>query len=210
MMDYQGNSNKLRSGNDIPEKKIEKVITGEVVQKKKSAGRRFKDIFFGGDFNSAIRYVAADVLLPALRNMMVDTAQKTVERIVFGENARGRGRMPEYRSHVQYNNPFRPPQQSMLYSSVQNSMRYSRPEQRSQRETNQFVLVSRSEAELVVERMSDILDKYEAVSVSDLNELLGLPTSPIDNKWGWLSLNGVEVRQTRDGYLIDLPSADPL
>jgi len=75
---------------------------------------------------------------------------------------------------------------------------------------SQIYLVSRDEADLVVERMLDILDKYDVVSVADLNDLLGLPTSPIDNKWGWAILGRVEIRQTRDGYLIDLPAPEPI
>jgi hypothetical protein len=62
----------------------------------------------------------------------------------------------------------------------------------------------------VLERMQDIIDKYEVVSVSDLYELLGLPSSYQDNKWGWNYLGDVQVRQIREGYLIDFPSAEPI
>ena len=43
-MDYQGNPNKSREEKK-PEKQIEKVVTGEVIQKPKSIGRKFKDVF---------------------------------------------------------------------------------------------------------------------------------------------------------------------
>jgi len=62
----------------------------------------------------------------------------------------------------------------------------------------------------VVERLIDILDKYEVVSLADLYDLLGLPTSPIDNKWGWTVLKQVEIRQTREGYLIELPPLEEI
>ena len=58
--------------------------------------------------------------------------------------------------------------------------------------------------------MNDIIDTYEVVSVADLNELVGLPTSYMDNKWGWIYLGDVQVRQIREGFLIDLPSAEPI
>jgi len=73
------------------------------------------------------------------------------------------------------------------------------------REANEIILAQREDAELVVERLIDIIDKYDVASLADLYDLLGWPTTPIDNKWGWTFLKNVEIRQVRDGYLIDLP-----
>lgn len=72
------------------------------------------------------------------------------------------------------------------------------------------MLVSRDEAELVIERLSDILENYDVASVADLYDLVGLPTTYIDNKWGWTNLAYANVRQVREGYLIDLPQAEPI
>src|SRR5690349_11081549 len=78
-----------------PEKKIEKVVEGAVIARQKPLGRKFKDIFFGGDVKSAARYITMDVLLPAFKNMIVDATTKGVERVVFGESTiRRRGPFP--------------------------------------------------------------------------------------------------------------------
>ena len=91
-MDYQGNSKKEKNNPERPAKNIEKVITGEVVQKPKNLGRRFKDVFFGGDTKQAAKFVASDVLLPAMRNLIVDMVTKGAERMIYGEsNYRRRG-----------------------------------------------------------------------------------------------------------------------
>ena len=58
--------------------------------------------------------------------------------------------------------------------------------------------------------MNDIIDTYEVVTVADLNELVGFPTNHVDNKWGWSYLADVQVRQIREGYLIDFPPAEPI
>jgi hypothetical protein len=71
-MDYPSNSNKANTANNdkkIPEKKVEKVVTGAVISKKKSTGSKFKSVFFGGEFKGAFRYILADVLLPAERTV---------------------------------------------------------------------------------------------------------------------------------------------
>lgn len=209
-MDYAGNSHKSKENSvaATPEKEaVEKVVTGVVVKKKPSLGTKFKTIFFGGDSKSAARYIAADVLLPAIRNLLVDATTKGVERIVYGESSI-RPRRPsgfDYRSRVQYSSPI-----------ARTDLRGARlPDQppaypRTRREMDDLVLVSREEAELVLERLIDILDKYEVVSLADLYDLTGLAQSHIDSKWGWTQLHKTEIRQTRDGFLLDLPPVEEI
>ena len=73
-----------------------------------------------------------------------------------------------------------------------------------------MILASREEAELVLERLLDIISKYEVASLADLYDLTGLPSSHVDNKWGWTYLNNTEIRQVRDGYLLDLPPLEEI
>lgn len=63
---------------------------------------------------------------------------------------------------------------------------------------------------MVLERLNDIIDRYEVASVADLHELVGLPTTHVDNKWGWENVRYAEVRQIREGFLLDLPPAMPI
>lgn len=209
-MDYQGNSNKAKAKKAPAEKaKVEKVVTGEVVEKKKTLGQKFKAVFFGGEFKGAAQYITADVLLPAARNLLVDMTTKGIERMVYGESAMTRPRRPEYRSRVSYHNAGRTP-------IGPGPGRVSLPDQpphpykQNRREANDLVLSSREEAELVLERLIDIVDKYEVASLADLYDLVGLPTSHVDNTWGWSYLTTAEVRQVRDGYLLDLPTMEPI
>jgi hypothetical protein len=211
-MDYQGNPNKDKE--KIPEKKIEKVVTGEVINKPKSIGRKFKDIFFGGELKAAARFVTADVILPAFRDLLVGAVTEGTRRIVYGESMYHRRRPYEYRPRVSYNNPVSRPY-TTAYSYPRDPRdprdRPNLPDQPSRSwrqerpESNEIILAQRTDAELVVERLIDIIEKYEVASLADLYDLIGQQSSPIDNKWGWTYLRNVEVRQVRDGYLIDLP-----
>ena len=203
-MDYQGNAHKQREGKaPPPEKKVEQVITGEVIVKKKSWGEKFKGIFFGGDARNALRYIAADVFLPTIRNLVVDATTKGMERMVYGESSAQRRRPMNYGSRVQYNNPVRR-DRAYLPDQPARSLRPVR------RDLNDMILASREEAELVLERLLDIISKYEVTSLADLYDLTGLPSSHVDNKWGWTYLNNTEIRQVRDGYLLDLPPLEEI
>lgn len=210
-MDYQSNSHKNKAQGEKPskeDKKIEKIVTGEVVEKKKNIGRKFKDIFFGGDFKTAAGYVAGDIILPSLRNMFADAAKGAVDRVIFGESAYSRRRVHEMRPRVSYNNPIRrdPRDSRTVYLPDQPP----HPYRQNRREANDIIIGNREEAEAVVERLIDIVDQYDEATLADLYELLGLPHNHVDQKWGWTFLKNAEVRQTRDGYLLDLPPLEAL
>ena len=213
-MDYEGNPDK---GKEIfnkppakPEKQIEMVVTGEVIQKPKGLGRKFKDVFFGGDLKTAARYAAADVIFPALRNLLVDTVSKGAERLVFGESTYRR-RPVEYRSRIQYNSPpLRDPRDPRSYPSRGLLPDQPHPNRVMRRESNDVIFAQKEDAERVLEQMIDIIDQYQVVSWADLCAMCEWDSSPIDNKWGWTYLTNVQIRQTRDGYLIDLPALEAI
>jgi hypothetical protein len=203
--DYQGNSDKLKK---LQDKHVEKVIVSEVIQRPKPMGRKFKDIFFGGDARSTARYVTGDVLLPALRNLIVDMTIEGVKRIVYGESSVRRNRTIDFRSRVQYNNPINP-----VYRDPRE--RAYLPDQppypfraTTKRELNEYILRTKEEAERVVELLIELVDQYGVATVSDLMDMLDLTSSPIDNKWGWTHLGKIEIRQIREGYLIELPALE--
>lgn len=203
-MDYQGNSKKAKEPK-APDKVVEKVVVGEVIVKKKSLGQKIKDTFIEMDIRSVTRYVISEVLIPAARNMIVDASTKGVERMMYGDKGHQRrgyagGSRFTYNSPVQrtdYRSPLtRPPSQ------------LGSPHPRAGR--NDFILASRDEAATVLERMNDILEMYDVVSVADLNDLVGFPTSYVDQKWGWTFLGDTHIRQIREGFMIDLPPAEPI
>jgi hypothetical protein len=212
-MDYQGNSKKSREDKEAPKKEIEKVpLTSEVVVKKKSIGSKFREVFVEADFKSVTNYIIYDVLIPAARNTIVDVATKGVERLMYGESAirrrnYGSGQRFTYQSYQTpidrgYRDAPGPPRGRMPPS------RDLRPQRHSQ---DSIILSTREDAALVLERMNDILDQnFPAVTVADLNELVGLPSNYIDNQWGWSYLRDVQIRQVREGWVLDLPAAEPI
>lgn len=208
MDEFPANSNKAKEPKEPKpkkekEKKIEKVITGDVVERKRPFGSKIKDVFIGGEFKSAMMYIAAEVLLPAARNMIVDATTKGIERVVYGDDPR---RRPSgSRNRVNYSHPMD------RFSPISRNVGFL-PEQQARvtrrHDVNDLVLATREEAEIVVERLGDIIDRYESASVADLKDLVGLPTSFVDNGWGWVSVNNITIRQTRDGFVLNLPNVE--
>lgn len=214
MTNYAGNSDKSKkqkAEKEVQKKEIEKVIETDVIKRKKPLSKRMKETFFGGEAQGVMQYLAADVLLPAFRNLLVDTITRGTERMVFGEDSRSYSRGPRsYAGHTQYNttrrrerSPFDPREDVRLPRQA------PRPLPARQQDM-EIILHSREDAERVVEGMVEILDMYDAVSVADLNEMVGLPSAHVDNKWGWQDLRGIGVRQIREGYLVELPPVESL
>lgn len=209
-MDYQGKPGQQGK----PEKVVSKVVSGEVVVQKKPLSRKVKDIFIEADIKNVGRYLVYDVLIPAARNVIVDGVTQGINRMVYGPDAVRRSRFgPGSRTtYTNYSSPInRGPIPARSYpidpARTAPSMAQYRPARLAQ---DDYVLASKEEAELVLEKMNDILDQYEVVTVGDLNELVGFNSTHVDHKWGWIVLDDVSIRQVRGGFLIDFPPADPI
>lgn len=222
--EFPANSNKAKrvSKKDISEKKVEKVIEGEVVQQKKPFGRKMKEIFFAGDSESVWDYVLSDVFIPAAKDTISDAISGALERILWGEErSRNRRRHPnrddrytDYQSRYRYGysparrEPSRPPWDQDRRSSPRRS--------RSSNSLNEIILQTRVEAEDVIEGLFELVEKYDLATVADLYDLLGIQSTDArnsmhtDNKWGWLDVRDFDVRRIREGYLLVVPKPEAL
>ena len=207
-MDYSSNSNDKRKQAEKKKERpeVKKVVSGEVTERKKGFGSKFKSIFFGGDFKSAASYVAADVLLPALRNMLADASKGAVDRVIYGDTRRTThvGGRANYSGRTQYNNPINRAARPDPRLGPQHSYRSGR------QDPTEIVLADRDDAEVVLERLGDIVDQYETACLADLYDLVGLSSNHTDQKWGWTSMHGSSIVQIREGYLLQLPPIEAL
>lgn len=212
MDEFPSNSHKTKAApeeNTEPAKKIEQVTTGVVVTRKKPLGKRFVETFFGGDTKGVMNYVMIDVLLPAAKDMIADAVSQGIERMIFGE-ARSTSRRTGVRpgghsSYVSYNR-FAPNNQQSRREEPRNISRRSR----ASHDFDEIILATRVEAETVIDRLFDIISRYEQATVSDLYELVGVSGNFTDEKYGWTDIRGATVVRTRNGYLLDLPKPEQL
>ena len=203
--EFPPNSEASKKG--TPEdKNITPITTGKATRKRRSLRKQFSSTFVAGDLKTSVKYVIFDVLLPAARDMIVEAGQQGIEKLIFGDSRRRGSRIPPSgpTGHIQYNR----------YSST--GSRFSGPQRAMSREArarhdfDEIVLDNRTEAEEVIDRLFDLVSRYETATVADLYELVGLSSTHTDHKWGWTDLRGAGVSRTRDGYLLDLPDPDPL
>jgi hypothetical protein len=182
-------------------KNIKRVTSGEPVRRKKSLGKQFKETFVGGDAKTAARYAVFEVLLPAARDMFIDVTTQGLEKLVFGDIRRRGGSQPPQAGPTGY----------VSYNRYAMGSRQSAPQRvisrraRSQHDFDEIVLTSRVEAEEVIDKLFEVVSRYGTATVADLYELVGLPSSHTDNKWGWSDIRGAGVSRVREGFLLDLP-----
>lgn len=220
MEEFPGNSIRAKQPqkSETPEpKKVEKVVTGEVIQRKKGLGKRFMENFFtGADTKSVFEYIFMDVLIPSAKDTLADAVTQGVERKLWGEvrstsrRSRGAGGILgkiDYQGHTPYN------RYGSSSSSRRPDPRESRGPSRRARAMHNFaeiIIPTRVEGEEVIDRLFDLVSRYEMASVADLYTMLGVDSDPIDQKWGWTDLRGSGVTRVNQGYLLELPRPEPL
>ena len=191
MAEYKSNAH--RSKEQSADKKVEKVISGNAKVKKRSA--------LSDDIQNIKSYVVMDVLIPAAKKAISDIVTNGIDMILYpGGNGRPKR---SNANHVSYRS---------YYDNRDRDRRYD-PETRSRRSSYSYddiIIDTRAEAEEVLERMDELLDTYNVVSVADLYDLVGISCSYTDNKYGWTNLRNAEVIRVRDGYFLKLPKAGPI
>lgn len=216
MVDYAGNSKKERG--EVPgpaEKQLQKVVTGEVIERKKSLGIKIKEAFIAADWKSTGEYVFWQVLLPAAKNTLWDMGSKAWSRTLYGQDSvggipgAGRPGLHGQQTHITYNQPVnripwqtpQRPADPRLSPGVVAAV----PEP-----AYNYVVSSQAEAQRILTMLQDTTEVYTVATVADLHTLLGIRVEHTDHTWGWESLAGARAYQVRQGWVLDLPAPKPV
>lgn len=192
MPEYPNNSHSAREN---PEKKMGKVVTGEVKTRKKSEAKKLANTFLPDDVTSVKSYILMDVIVPGIKNAIVDV----VSIMLFGEAGRIGGKKANG-SKVSY---------QRYYDDRRDDRRdYARPRAAGGYDFDDIVFELRGDAELVLDQLEAAINQFGIASVADLYDLAG-KTSPryTDNKYGWTDIRSARVVRIRDGYILQLPKA---
>ena len=192
---YEPNSHK--SKREKNQKKVEKVIKGNISTRKKSLGKKFSETFLEESAQDVKSYIIFDVLIPAIKNTFSEMVTKGLDMMLFsGERSSSRRR--DDKTYVSY-------------KSYSNRDRHERTDRRRTLDFRDIIFDTRAEAEEVLSNLVDLIIDYKAASVADLYDLVGIDGSFTDNKYGWTDLSGATVKMARGGgYLITLPRATAL
>lgn len=179
-------------------REIQKVEKVEIVQKE-TVAKKTVTRFFGGDPKDVAIYTLRDVLLPALKETLLDIICKGSERLIMGDNA------PSNRNFRRYNGRIN--QYTSYNSMYDGPSRLNVNRARSRYDFADILIDSRPKAEDILSRMNDLLDNYGVVRVSDFYNEVGVTGVYTDQNWGWTDLRGSSVRQVRGGWVIEMPQA---
>lgn len=205
-INYPSNSNKSREKKAEPERaerpKQERVTDAPAIQRKKPLGRRIADTFTGEDAKSVGIFVLFDVVMPAVKSLILDATSQGMERMLMGD-VKGRVRPGVNRMVTNYNSVSRGAPNGP-------SRRELSGRARAIHDFDEIIVPTRVEAEKVLDRLGDLVDNYGVAKVSDLYDLVEITGSYVDDKWGWYDLRGSKVIPVRGGYLLDLPKTEPI
>ena len=188
---------------------VERITQGKAIRKKKPLRKKFAEVFIAGSAKTAIGYALWEVLLPAAKDTVVEVITQGVERLFVGDSRRRGPATPPSgpTGYVSYNRYSSGPMGAHRMSAPQ---RVLSRQARARHDFDEIVLESRTDAEEVIDRLYELVSRYEHATVADLYDLVGLAPSHTDHRWGWTDLRGSGVSRTRDGYLLDLPEPQPL
>ena len=200
MSEYKPNSYKSKelAKEKLPEKKVEKVVTGTAVVKKKTEMSKLKDVFISEDAKNVKSYILIDVLIPAAKKAISDIITNGIDMILYGET--NHSRKNTIAGGISYRSFYDKKDEPHKYGDT----RYARTTYTN----DEVVIPSRGEAEEVLERMEELISTYGMATVADFYDLVGITCEYTDHKYGWTNIRNADIRRARDGgWIIKLPKA---
>lgn len=203
---YTPNSHKYKEeqkqNSMVPTEKRVQTVVKDPARTKKNEVRKIADIFISEDVANVKNYIFMDVLVPAIKKAIYDIVTNGIDMFLYGGTGKGKSNNSPG-AKVSYRN----------YYDQKNTSNYRGSENvRSNNgfEYDDIEFQSRGEAEAALKQMHDTVTRYGMVTVADLYDMAGLSAPYTSQKYGWLSVNGVNVVRTRDGYVLKLPRAVPI
>lgn len=196
--------NRISKPEETPREKLKPVAQAT---RKTSIGSKVAN-FFAEDLRGVADYLIQDVILPATKDLIVDMVRQGIERTVYGESAprsrrsfgpSSRGGSYTNYSRFSYSSPRRDP------DIGPGDRREVSRRSRVNHDFSEIVVGSRGEALDILEGLDKQLGQFGVVTVADFYDLAGITAEFVDESWGWADLRSATVRQTRAGFICDLP-----
>ena len=205
MEDFKPNSHRYKEEqkDSAEKKKVEKVISGKVKTKKKSEISKFADVFISEDASNVKSYIFMDVLVPAIKKAISDIVTDGIDMILYGETGRSKRRSSgsNNSSYVSYNRYSDRDRRDERRETSYRSARY---------DFDDVTFDRKSDAEITLDKMDEIIETYGVVTVADLYDLIEVSGNYTDSKYGWTNLSSAEIIHVRDGYKLKLPRVRPV
>lgn len=207
--DFPSNNQSDKKAAPAERPKVEKIVSGEAVEKKKSVWKRIAASFTGDDARTVGEFVLMDVIIPSAKSLISDALTTTVERFFYGDGRLNR-RPGSTTSFGQYNAYNRVGVGSSIGQPPWGQPQPQPQMSRRGRATHDFrevTIDNRAEAAMVLDILTEMASKYEVTTVADFYDAVGFTSEFTDRNWGWtlLELQQAQIIRVRDGYWIQLP-----
>lgn len=179
--------------------KLEKVVDGTVKVRKKSTARKVAEVFISEELHNVGDSIIFDLLVPAIKNTIVDIVESGIEMLFYGKTAKGSRRTRNGTT--------------VLYDqfSKNNGINAPRSTRGSVYDVADAIFEDRGRAELVLDQLIEYIDRYKEATVHDFYDACGVTTTNYnDNYYGWKDLHGAIVTRARGGWVINMPEPQQL
>ncbi len=200
-MEFSGNSYKERNNSDNKEEKVITPVTSNVTVKKPSEMSKFGKRIFAEDAKSVGSHVIDSVFIPSLQKLISDIVKNGIDWFIYGvkgvsQNSGG-VRNVSYSSYYDRSRPSQQAPQRVTSTPAIFAI-------------NDVTFGDRGEAEEVLLKLREVLDRYHVVSVNEFYEFINQPCEFTANKYGWRDLSTANVVRRGSGYAIAFPKVTPI
>lgn len=191
---YSSNSFKSK---EEQKQKEERERVGKVVKGKKKERNRFLSLFFAEDIDDIRSYLFEDVIIPTIKKGIVDVVTEGINRLLNTNYKASSSTASKYSYKAYYDDKTK----GKVLTDTKRDRGYT---------YDGIIYDTRQDAEEVLNAMTDILDRYQFVTVGDLYDLSDLTPASTAYKYGWSNLREATVERIREGFIINLPKAQPI
>lgn len=192
-----------REGNYDKKERATKVVRGPVTTKKKGELSKFASRFISDDAGNVGDHIRDDVLIPAIKDTILDIIIKGAT-MIFGGRASSRNSPLSNISYYNYGDRFG----GSPYSSKPKAVTDARSSMRF--DYDNLIFANRSDAEMVLDQMWGSIKRYGLVTVMDLYDMADMTAPYTSDRYGWTDISSASVERVYGGYTIKLPKAMPI
>lgn len=165
-----------------------KESTEDIAVATPSLGKRLLKQFFAMGPKEMFKHLTDDILVPSAKNAASEAIKGASDLLFFGSSTK----TPSATSAP------------VNYSSISKQPTTTRNYDRSYSFKN-VIIPSRKEAIDVLCALQERLTSYDEVTVGYFYDLTNVETNFNDFSYGWKHLNGADVKQTPNGWVLVLP-----
>lgn len=201
MQEYTPNSHKYRESQktttSAKREKVDKIVTGTVKTRQKSGLHKAAESFFNEDISSVKSYALYEVFIPGAKKLISEVIKNTADAVFgTGRSSGDRGRSESKISYRKYSDRYDDYPTSRVV--------------RSRFDYDDIVFTNRGDAEVVLDKLDDLIHVYKYARVADLYDFAGHSHPYTYNDYGWTSLRTAEIVRVSDGWIIKTPKAMPI